>query len=493
MIGALSNYKQYALIKEKMVFFLPDLPLCATRWVMTDFEWFYGTWFGLAFCPFSSISALSCRYYINFIQLGFHPLGRLFVPILITSLSPLLFLLFPYFSDTLIMILPLFQLLASPKTYIETNLKSGFIRPSKSSAGAPILFVQKGDGSLRMCVDYRGLNKSHHQESVPVALGRWFARSPWSSEGFHSARPTNAYQCLLPEEDSRRRQMEDAIQNPVRSLHTPSHAFRTFQRSGQFPRLRQQVPCREARYLLYCVSGRHPDLHQRPWKTSCGSRPLGPWSALQTRAIWRSVLSIRKAPRSWRRGGWYWWWKKLAKSKSTKPSPERAFWPPRLGSVETSVYKSSVLIRKRWWAPRHVEAFKTWRHYLEGYKHEVLVLMDHNNLRRFMDTKSLSSKQVRWAQKLSRYRFQIDYRQGKANGAADALSHLSQRSQTRKKPVELRILKSFTACSPCWATSVFQVLVFPALQAWRPYTKSLFVGHTSYHSYASSGLHFGVS
>lgn len=243
MIGALSNYKQYALIKEKLVFFLPDLPLCATRWVMTDFEWFYGTWFGLAFCPFSFISALSCRYYINFIQPSFHPLGRLFVPILITSLSPLLFLLFPYFSDTLIMILPLFQLLASPKTYIETNLKSGFIRPSKSSAGAPILFVQKGDGSLRMCVDYRGLNKSHHQESVPVALGRWFARSPWSSEGFHSARPTNAYQCLPPEEDSRRRQMEDGIQNPVRSLQTPSHAFRTFQRSGQFPRLRQQVPC----------------------------------------------------------------------------------------------------------------------------------------------------------------------------------------------------------------------------------------------------------
>ena len=42
-----------------------------------------------------------------------------------------------------------------------------------------------------------------------------------------------------------------------------------------------------------------------------------------------------------------------------------------------------------------VEAFKTWRHYLEGSQHEVLVLTDHNNLRRFMDTKSLSSRQVR--------------------------------------------------------------------------------------------------
>ena len=39
-----------------------------------------------------------------------------------------------------------------------------------------------------------------------------------------------------------------------------------------------------------------------------------------------------------------------------------------------------------------VEAFKTWRHYLEGCKYEVLVFIDHNNLRRFLNTKSLSSQ-----------------------------------------------------------------------------------------------------
>ncbi len=41
-----------------------------------------------------------------------------------------------------------------------------------------------------------------------------------------------------------------------------------------------------------------------------------------------------------------------------------------------------------------VEAFKTWRYYLEDCKHKVLVLTDYNNLQHFMDTKSLSSKQV---------------------------------------------------------------------------------------------------
>ena len=42
-----------------------------------------------------------------------------------------------------------------------------------------------------------------------------------------------------------------------------------------------------------------------------------------------------------------------------------------------------------------------------------------------MDTKSFSSRQVFWTRELSWWHFRIDYRQGKDNGAADALSHYS--------------------------------------------------------------------
>ncbi len=88
-----------------------------------------------------------------------------------------------------------------------------------------------------------------------------------------------------------------------------------------------------------------------------------------------------------------------------------------------------------------VEAFKTWRHYLEGCKHEILVLTDHNNLQRFMDTKSLSSRQVRWAQELSRYHFRIDYQQDKANRIADALSQYLQRSAEEEETLRTENMK----------------------------------------------------
>jgi hypothetical protein len=56
------------------------------------------------------------------------------------------------------------------RRYIEENLDAGRIRPSQSPAGAPILFVPKTDGGLRLCVDYRGLNKVTVKNRYPLPL-----------------------------------------------------------------------------------------------------------------------------------------------------------------------------------------------------------------------------------------------------------------------------------------------------------------------------------
>ena len=52
------------------------------------------------------------------------------------------------------------------KKQLKILLDKGFIRPSSSPWGCPALFVKKKDDSLRMCVDYRLLKRSHCQEQI---------------------------------------------------------------------------------------------------------------------------------------------------------------------------------------------------------------------------------------------------------------------------------------------------------------------------------------
>jgi hypothetical protein len=58
--------------------------------------------------------------------------------------------------------------LAELKKQIEELLSKGFIRPSSSPWGAPTLFVDKKDGSRRLCIDYRSLNDVTIKNKYPL-------------------------------------------------------------------------------------------------------------------------------------------------------------------------------------------------------------------------------------------------------------------------------------------------------------------------------------
>ena len=60
--------------------------------------------------------------------------------------------------------------LEEAKKQIESMLEHGFVRPSDSPYGAPVLFVSKMDGSLRFSIDYHWLNKKTVKNRYPRPL-----------------------------------------------------------------------------------------------------------------------------------------------------------------------------------------------------------------------------------------------------------------------------------------------------------------------------------
>uniref|UniRef100_A0A803TBM3 Gypsy retrotransposon integrase-like protein 1 n=1 Tax=Anolis carolinensis TaxID=28377 RepID=A0A803TBM3_ANOCA len=56
------------------------------------------------------------------------------------------------------------------RKYIDKNLARGFIKPSNSPLGAPVLFRRKKDNSLRLCIDYRNLNAITKDNKYPMPL-----------------------------------------------------------------------------------------------------------------------------------------------------------------------------------------------------------------------------------------------------------------------------------------------------------------------------------
>jgi hypothetical protein len=79
--------------------------------------------------------------------------------------------------------MPVNELVELRKQIAELQAK-GFIRPSSSPWGAPVLFVEKNDGTQRMCIDYRSLNEVTIKNKYPL---------PWIEDLFDQMKGASVF------------------------------------------------------------------------------------------------------------------------------------------------------------------------------------------------------------------------------------------------------------------------------------------------------------
>jgi len=95
------------------------------------------------------------------------------------------------FHRLIYLLLPL-ELIVLRK-FLEENVQNGFICPSKSPWGSPVLFIKKKDGSLCRCVDFHTLNRVTEKDHYPLPLIPDLLNSPGPARIYNKIDLKHAY------------------------------------------------------------------------------------------------------------------------------------------------------------------------------------------------------------------------------------------------------------------------------------------------------------
>ncbi|KAI3821572.1 hypothetical protein L1987_09140 [Smallanthus sonchifolius] len=325
----------------------------------------------------------------------------------------------------------------------------GFIRPSHSPWGAPVLFVKKKDGSFRMCIDYRELNMLTIKNRYPLPRIDDLFDQLQGSTCFSKIDLRSGYHQLRVQEDD-----------------IPKTAFRTrlvldlLKKEQLYAKFSKcEFWLKEVQFLGHIVNDK--GIHVDPAKIETVKN----WNALKTPTEVRSFLGLAGYYRRFISN-----FSKIAvpltalthkgKTYEWGPKQEEAFQTLKqklcnapiltlpdgnddlvvycdasnqgLGCVlmqrgKVIAYASRQLkIHEKNYTTHDLElgavvfALKIWRHYLYGTK--CVVFTDHKSLQHIFNQKELNMRQRRWVELLNDYDCEIRYHPGKANVVADALS-----------------------------------------------------------------------
>nr|GEY22718.1 hypothetical protein [Tanacetum cinerariifolium] len=279
--------------------------------------------------------------------------------------------------------------------------EKGFIRPSSSSWGALVLFMKKKDGSFRICIDYRELNKlivknRYHQlrikeEDIPITAFRThYGHFEFQVMPFGL---TNAPAVFM---DLMNRVCKPYLDNFIIVFIDYILVYS----KGE------EEHGRRLKIILELLNG----VYVNPTKIEA----IKSWAALTTPTEVRQFLGLAGYYRRFIEGyGAVLMQRGKVIAYASRQLRVHTTHDLELGSV--------------------VFTLRLWRHYLYGTK--CVVFINHKSLKYILNQKDLNLRQQRWIDLLSDYDCEIQYHPGKVNVVADALSQ-----KERDKPLCVRAL-----------------------------------------------------
>nr|CAE02128.2 OSJNBa0035M09.12 [Oryza sativa Japonica Group] len=314
--------------------------------------------------------------------------------------------------------------LAEVKKQVDEQLQKGYIRPSTSPWGAPVIFVEKKDKTKRMCVDYRALNEVTIKNKYPLPRiddlfdqlkgAKVFSKIDLRS-GYHQLRireediPKTAfttryglYECTV---------MSFGLTNaPAFFMNLMNKVFMEF--------LDKFVVVFIDDILIYSKSEEEHEQHLRLVLEKLKEHQL--YAKFSKCDFWLTEVKF------------------LGHVITAQTKDFQVYCDASrhgLGCVlmqegRVVAYASRQLRPHEGNYPTHdlelaavVHALKIWRHYLVGNRCEVYT--DHKSLKYIFTQPDLNLRQRRWLELIKDYDMSIHYHPGKANVVADALSRKS--------------------------------------------------------------------
>ncbi|GJU87528.1 putative reverse transcriptase domain-containing protein, partial [Tanacetum coccineum] len=314
----------------------------------------------------------------------------------------------------------------------------GFIRPSSSPWGAPVLFVKKKDGSFRMCIDYRELNKLTVKNRYPL---------PRIDDLFDQLQGSSVYSKIDLRSDkfvivfiddiliySKNKQEHEEHLKLILELLKKEELY------AKFSKCEFWIP--KVQFLGHVIDSQ--GIHVDPAKIES----IKDWASPKSPTEIRQFLVLQGNYRDFMEG--------FSRSPNDDQAhPEEDFIAycdaskKGLGAVlmqreKVISYASRQLkIHEKNYTTHDLElgavvfALKIWRHYLYGTK--CTVFTDHKSLQHILDQKELNMRQRRWLKLLSDYDCDIRYHPGKANVVADALSRKEREPLLRVRSLVMTI------------------------------------------------------